>query len=186
MAKFSIVIDLGLLLFALCYIKAEDDFVCPERFGYYSHPKDPHKFIECVENKPFIFDCPAGLVFSPSTKNCDFTVGPTGNPILTTDTGTPPTGTRPRHSSEPTQTPVVHTNTPDVHSNTPDVHTNTPEALTTATGRPRHSSEPTQTPVVHTNTPDVHSNTPEVHTNTPEALTTGTGRERHTSQAAKF
>ena len=50
------------LYFSDC-VRGENDFVCPEEFGYYQHPSDCSKYYVCVFGGPLLESCTGGLMY---------------------------------------------------------------------------------------------------------------------------
>lgn len=49
-------------------------FVCPQLNGYFAHPNNNHKFIQCLNGKPFELTCPSNLVWNTKQVTCDYSV----------------------------------------------------------------------------------------------------------------
>lgn len=49
-----------------------DDFVCPEEFGYYSHPTDCSQYYVCVFGGALLESCTGGLMYSHELQTCDW------------------------------------------------------------------------------------------------------------------
>ncbi len=47
-------------------------FVCPHPNGYYAHPNNIHKFIQCLNGTPFEFNCPVSLIWNKKQLACDY------------------------------------------------------------------------------------------------------------------
>eukprot|EP00093_Oithona_nana_P007656 07656.XXX_165687_149673_1 [CDS] Oithona nana genome sequencing. len=60
------------LLFLKDCVRGENDFVCPEEFGYYQHPSDCSKYYVCVFGGPLLESCTGGLMYSHELQTCDW------------------------------------------------------------------------------------------------------------------
>ncbi|CAO1381287.1 unnamed protein product [Diamesa serratosioi] len=48
---------------------------CPHQFGYFrmgNKPSDCSQFLNCVDGRGYVFECPEGLAFSSETYHCDW------------------------------------------------------------------------------------------------------------------
>lgn len=48
---------------------------CPHQFGYFrmgSTPNECNQFLNCVDGRGYLFECPEGLAFSSETYHCDW------------------------------------------------------------------------------------------------------------------
>lgn len=52
--------------------RTADDFVCPEEFGYYSHPTDCSLYYVCVFGGALLESCTGGLMYSHELQTCDW------------------------------------------------------------------------------------------------------------------
>lgn len=62
-------ISLLIFYFGVC---ASDTFTCPQPFGYFSHPTDPHKFYECTNGEPLLISCFGNLIFNATINVCNY------------------------------------------------------------------------------------------------------------------